>query len=31
MELQVPGILGAMNPGDRLGWGRTVGDFDDDL
>lgn len=27
-NLQVPGILGDMNPGDKLGWSLAVGDFD---
>jgi hypothetical protein len=27
-NLEVPGILGDMNPGDRLGWCLAVGDFD---
>jgi hypothetical protein len=30
-NLQTPGILGDMNPGDHLGWSLAVGDFDDDL
>ncbi len=30
-NLQAPGILGDMNPGDRLGFSLAVGDFDDDL
>lgn len=30
-NLQAPGILGDMNPGDHLGWSLAVGDFDDDL
>ncbi|HEV8240417.1 MAG TPA: hypothetical protein VGS57_13690 [Thermoanaerobaculia bacterium] len=27
-NLEVPGILGDMNPGDHLGWSLAVGDFD---
>lgn len=30
-NLQTPGVLGDMNPGDRLGWSLAVGDFNDDL
>jgi hypothetical protein len=29
-NLEVPGILGDMNPGDHLGWCLAVGDFDSD-
>ncbi len=30
-NLQTPGVLGDMNPGDNLGLSLAVGDFNDDL